>query len=369
MHWGRTVGQGAEGAGDGLETSAGEFPLVDRETAGAGEFPLVDAGATGAGVLPWGAVHWVQIVEVIVLVAVDTVVVVWTVVLPPVVSVFVTGHVVKYVVSISVVTIAWVLPVTAGTVVSDWGELALPELPGVGTGEWTTGPDAATEGGEVGEAGGGTHCVQTVEMLVLVIVEMVVVVWVVVMLPVVIVFVTGQVVCVVTAISVVYTETVVPGTGETGEDAVGEDEILVTPVGESPVAGWPAGVGVPAGEDGLFTEYVAGVVGVLAGINGVLAGADGALAGIDGVLPDGYVELMGIDGELCEMELAGTEGVTTGIDGDKTGAVPTGDEGVMPGGVWYGWVPGAVPLGTDTGDVGTDAGVVGVVWLFGIVKE
>ena len=118
---------------------------------------------------------------------------------------------------------------------------------------------------------------------------------------------------------------------------------------------------MPAGEDGVLTEYVAGVVGVLAGVDGVLAGTDGMLAGIDGVLPDGYVELMGIDGELCGMELAGTEGVTTGVDGDETGAVPTGDDGVMPGGVWYGGVPGAVLLGADTGDVGADAGIVGVV--------
>ena len=88
-----------------------------------------------------------------------------------------------------------------------------------------------------------------------------------------------------------------------------------------------------------------------------------------GVLADGYVELMGIDGELCAMELAGTEGVITGVDGDETGAVPIGDDGVIPGGVWYGGMPGAVPLGTDAGDVGADAGTVGVVWLLGIVKE
>lgn len=53
------------------------------------------------------------------------------------------------------------------------------------------------------ETGCGTHLVQTVEVLVLVIVETVVVVWVVVRLPLVIVFVTGHVVKVVTTTSVV----------------------------------------------------------------------------------------------------------------------------------------------------------------------
>lgn len=59
---------------------------------------------------------------------------------------------------------------------------------------------------------------QTVEILVLVIVDTVVVTLVLVMLPVVIVLVTGQEVTVVTTIAVVYTSTVLPGTAEPAWD-------------------------------------------------------------------------------------------------------------------------------------------------------
>ena len=83
-----------------LETGTGELPT---EEAGA------DTGMTGAGVLPRG------IVEVKVLVRVETVVVVCTLVLPDEVMVFVTGQVVTYVVTISVVSS--VVPGAAGAVV------------------------------------------------------------------------------------------------------------------------------------------------------------------------------------------------------------------------------------------------------------
>lgn len=93
MHWGRTVGQGAEGAGELLETGTGELPIEDAGEllgTGAGELPAEDAGellGTGAGELPiedagvdtgtaGGVLLWTM-VEVNVLVSVETVVVVW----------------------------------------------------------------------------------------------------------------------------------------------------------------------------------------------------------------------------------------------------------------------------------------------------
>ena len=75
-----------------------------------GEMPLVEAGTlladvSGAALL-WGATHWVQIVDVLVLMMVEIVVVVWRLVLLPDVIVLVTGQVVSVVTTISVVTIA-----------------------------------------------------------------------------------------------------------------------------------------------------------------------------------------------------------------------------------------------------------------------
>ena len=68
-HWGRTVGQGADGmADDELERETGELLFVLM--AGVGIEGVV------AGTLVDGATHWVHTVEMLVLVMVDTVVVV-----------------------------------------------------------------------------------------------------------------------------------------------------------------------------------------------------------------------------------------------------------------------------------------------------
>ena len=66
-HCGRTVGQGADGTGDELETETGELPLV---LAG------VETSGVVADTLVYGATHWVHTVETLVLVMVETVVVV-----------------------------------------------------------------------------------------------------------------------------------------------------------------------------------------------------------------------------------------------------------------------------------------------------
>ena len=81
-----------------------------------------------------------------------------------------------------------------------------------------------------GVSGGGTHLVQTVEVLVRVTVEMVLVVSIVVEEPDVTVLVTGQVVNVVTTISVVTIGTVVPGADDAGE-VVEASGVVVVPTG------------------------------------------------------------------------------------------------------------------------------------------
>lgn len=51
------------------------------------------------------------------------------------------------------------------------------------------------------------------------------------------------------------------------------------------------------------------------------------------------------------------------------GAVPIGTDGVILGYVMYGGVLCAGPVGIDTELVGAVAGMVGIDWLLGMVKE
>ena len=98
----------------GMVAEAVAEPRAERE--------LIPVEVVGAGV--GGAMHFVQIVEVIVLVTVDVVGPVWTSWLPLEVKVCVTGHVVRKVVIISVVTTSCVVPVReAGAEVWLSGEL------------------------------------------------------------------------------------------------------------------------------------------------------------------------------------------------------------------------------------------------------
>ena len=114
-----------------------------------------------------GATQWVQMVEILVTVNVDTEVVVWTMALPEEVKVAVTGQIVVVSYTISVVRISWVDTGGAGTL-------------GEGADDFF----------------GATHLVQIVEMVVIVTVEMVDDVCVVVWVPDVTVAVIGQTVVV-----------------------------------------------------------------------------------------------------------------------------------------------------------------------------
>ena len=98
--------------------------------------------------------------------------------------------------------------------------------------------------GVVGVLGGGTHFVQTVEVLVMVSVEMVLVVCSLTEEPLVIVSVTGQVVKVVKVTSVVTTGTVVAGVDEAGADVVDEASGVVVGGVVDPCVPWVSGTDV-----------------------------------------------------------------------------------------------------------------------------
>ncbi|KAL8742128.1 MAG: hypothetical protein Q9190_005341 [Brigantiaea leucoxantha] len=95
MHPGSTGGHDAGGGGGagGRELEGGG---TGKEVTGIGELSLFGEVGAGWGVVG-GASQEVQMVDVLVLVIVETVVVVWIDVLVPVTSVFVTGQVVTVV--------------------------------------------------------------------------------------------------------------------------------------------------------------------------------------------------------------------------------------------------------------------------------
>ena len=143
---------------------------------------------------------------------------------------------------------------------------------------------------EVGVLGGGTHFVQTVEVLVIVSVETVLVVCTPVEEPLVTVSVTGQVVKVVTTTSVVTTGTVVPGTVEPGAVEPGAVEPgavdEATGVVVSGVVVEATGVLVSevteelAGAVESGTEGIDGVEGVATDVSGVVVGTGGEDTGV-----------------------------------------------------------------------------------------
>ena len=214
---GRISGQGTSGA------------LFVGGTSGAGEEEAGSAGLEGAEVKVEGgaAVQRVQTVDVDVMTTVEMVVVTLVKVEEPEVLVRVTGHVVSVVITISVVMSV----VTGGADVGAVGRTSVGVVTGGGGGAWELGgggggcSELGGGGGtsEVGGGGGGPvaivvggvspHFGQKVAVEMIVVVEIVEVVWVSVKFPVVVVVVIGQVVRVVTTISVVTRSSVFVVTG------------------------------------------------------------------------------------------------------------------------------------------------------------